>query len=198
MFTSYVVCVDGNNKYLNPFRRLGARYLAVICKEGIIKNGEKGINKLSLRPVMYPFQVRNYTAKDSQLQKIYDASILTLRCSLHEHYEDCPWREQALYAMDSRNQMLCGYYAFEGHEFQRNSLKILAHSLRSDGLLDICAPCSTDRPIPFFSLCYVLAVYEYLHYTKDKSILKHVEFAIDSILRACASKYNSQTGVLHT
>ena len=30
-----------------------------------------------------------------------------------EHYVDTPWREQCLYAFDARNQMLCGYYAFE-------------------------------------------------------------------------------------
>lgn len=50
---------------------------------------------------------------DKLLQKIYDVSVYTLKCCMHEHYEDCPWREQALYTMDSRNQMLCGYYAFK-------------------------------------------------------------------------------------
>lgn len=197
-FCVYVDCINGTNKYINPFRRMGGKYIEVICNRNVIKGGEKGIKKLNIRPVEYPFQVRPYKAKNKELQDIYDACILTLRCSLHEHYEDCPWREQALYGMDSRNQMLCGYHAFLGHEFQRHNLKILAHSLRDDGMLDICAPCSTNRPIPFFSLCFVLAVYEYLQYTKDKSILKHVEFAVDSILKTCASKYDKNIGVLHT
>ena len=59
---------------------------------------------------------------------------------MHEHYEDCPWREQALYAMDSRNQMLCGYYVFQNKEFAASSLRLLALGQREDGLLELCAP----------------------------------------------------------
>ena len=36
---------------------------------------------------------------------------------MHEHYEDTPWREQAFYVADSRNQALCGYYAFGEYRF---------------------------------------------------------------------------------
>lgn len=100
--------------------------------------------------------------------------------------------------MDSRNQMLCGYYAFEGHEFQRHNLILLAKSIRKDGILDICAPCSLDRPIPFFSLCFVLATYEYIVHTKDKSILKHVGTEIDTIMKTCVSKIDPEKGIMKT
>ena len=95
---------------------------------------------------------------------------------MHEHYEDCPWREQALYTMDSRNQMLCGYYTFQNgnKEYARHNLILIAKGLREDGLLSLCFPTGIDIPIPFFSLVYLIQVYEYIFYTKDESVLDEV------------------------
>lgn len=104
---------------------------------------------------------------------------------MHEHYEDCPWREQALYTMDSRNQMLCGYYAFEDgtKEYARRNLILIAKGLRKDGLLILCFPTGIDIPIPFFSLVYLIQVYEYIFYTKDESILREVGEVVKTIFR---------------
>lgn len=165
----------GNNKYINTFRRLAGRYLEINSKE--IK-----INYLGIRKVEYPVKVIKKKFDDKLLQKIYDVSLYTLKCCMHEHYEDCPWREQALYTMDSRNQMLCGYYAFKGYEFQKANLLMIAESLRKDGLLAICAPSGVDVPIPSFSLVYPIQVYEYIEHTGDKSILKKVGKVIKKIM----------------
>ncbi len=165
----------GENKYINTFRRIAGRYLEVNTKS--IK-----INYLGIRVVEYPLVKVKKKFEDKLLQKIYDTSVYTLKCCMHEHYEDCPWREQALYTMDSRNQMLCGYYAFKGHEFQRSSLLMIAKSIRKDGLLAICAPSGVDIPIPSFSLVYPIQVYEYIEHTGDKSILNKVGKVIKTIM----------------
>lgn len=89
--------------------------------------------------------------------------------------------------MDSRNQMLCGYYAFEGFEYQKHNLLLLSKSLRKDGLLEICAPSDTEKPIVFFSLCFILAVHEYVEHTNDKDFLKVVEPTIETILKTIAN-----------
>lgn len=168
---------DGRNVYTNPFRRLAGRYLELFYK------GQKpAVSKIGILPVMYPAKVKEFKLQDPGLQKIYNASVKTLQSCMHEHYEDCPWREQALYAMDGRNQMLCGYYAFDGHEYQRHNLILLSKSLREDGLLEICAPSDTKKPIVFFSLCFILAVCEYVEHTGDESILKIVVPTIEKIL----------------
>ena len=62
-------------------------------------------------------------------REIYDTAVYTLECCMHEHYEDCPWREQAQYTMDSRTQMLCGYYAFGETEMAAGALRTMAHRL---------------------------------------------------------------------
>lgn len=119
--------------------------------------------------------------------RIYDAGVRTLRACMHEHYEDCPWREQALYALDSRNQMLCGYYAFEGGEYQRYNLTLLAKSL-DGGLLAICAPSGVRLPIPFFSLMFFVQTYEYVLHTGDRSILEEVGDTLAALYRTFSER----------
>ena len=70
---------------------------------------------------------------------------------MHEHYEDCPWREQALYAYDSRNQMLYGYYVWGNYDFAATSLDLLGRGIRSDGMLELCAPAKAWITIPSFA-----------------------------------------------
>ena len=98
-------CKKGKNVFENLFVRLGARYLEVITEANV------NVNAIGILPVFYPVTEKkvNLSGLDKE---IYDTSVRTLKLCMHEHYEDCPWREQALYALDSRNQMLCGYYAF--------------------------------------------------------------------------------------
>lgn len=195
-------------EYMNPLRRLGAKYIEIFVESADGKptvplkvediTSVKG--HVGLRPVMYPLEVKDSPIKgDARLQEVYDACILTLRCSMHEHYEDCPWREQCLYGMDSRNQMLCGYYAFEGHEYQRQNLILLANSLRhstqGNSIIEICSPCNNNFPIPMFSFAFILGVAEYLEHTQDFSILKEVEKQIDAIF-ASAKSHIDETGLL--
>ena len=178
-FSVEVVLSEGENSLLIPFRRLAGRYLEVFAKKFDVSD----IRYIGLRPTEYPLRRRSRSFSSALDQRIYDVSVRTLKCCMHEHYEDCPWREQALYTMDSRNQMLCGYEAFYGTSFQRHSLVLIAHSLRKDGLLSICAPSGRDIPIPFFSLVYPIQVAEYVKNTGDRSILKEVSDTLHVIMR---------------
>ena len=183
-FSVEFIAKQGDNKYLNTFRRIAGRYLEIQTKN--IK-----INAITIRPTVYPVIRKQVDIKDKLTEKIYKTCVYTLECCMHEHYEDCPWREQALYTMDSRNQMLCGYYAFKGYKFQRENLVLISKSLRADGLLSICAPSGLDLPIPFFTLVYPIQVYEYIKYSGDKSILKEVGHVIRKIKGTFASKVSS-------
>ena len=165
----------GRNLYLNPYRRLAGRYLFVNSKK--IR-----IEYLGIRLVEFPVLANKIKFENKTLQNIYDTSVYTLKCCMHEHYEDCPWREQALYALDSRNQMLAGYFAFRGHKFQRENLLLLAKSQLDCGLLNICAPSGIVLPIPFFSLIYPIQLAEYVKFTEDTSILSETEETVKRIL----------------
>lgn len=90
---------------------------------------------------------------------------------MHEHYEDCPWREQALYTMDSRNQMLFGYYGFREFAFPRACLLLMTVGQRADGLLELCFPAEVSVAIPYFSLMYAVQLCEYVEFSGDRSLL---------------------------
>ena len=160
-------CKKGVNKFEQFFVRLAGRYLEVLAPLGV------KINKIGLIPVMYPQEEKEGFLSGLDKQ-IYDVCVRTLRLCMHEHYEDCPLREQALYVLDGRNQMLCGYYAFKDWDFQRANLVFMSKGLREDGLLELTYPAVNTPAIPFFSVMYPVAVYEYVEHTGDKTILNEV------------------------
>ena len=168
----------GENELFNPFRRLGCRYL---CIES---DGDISVDVLEILPTDYPVQVLPFDAGDLRRRQIYDTAVYTLQMCIHEHYEDCPWREQALYTMDSRNQMLCGYYAFGEYSFARASLALFANARRCGGLLPICAPCDHEKTIPSFALHYFTQVLEYLQHSGDLAFGKEIYGTLLSLLAA--------------
>lgn len=166
-------CSEGENYFENRFVRLGLRYLHV--------EGDCEIEDIGIVPVVYPLteDVKSFEGLD---KKIYDISVRTLRLCMHEHYEDCPWREQALYVLDSRNQMKCGYVAFKEHEFQKQNLLYMLNGQGNDGMLDLTFPTSRSKiSIPGFSLMYPVAVCDYVEATGDTSILSETMPAIEKI-----------------
>ena len=163
---------SGRNVYMNPFRRFGCRYLQFFIHTDRVKIGHLG-----LRPVTYPLTVKEYKSGNLLRDTIYRVCQNTLIQCMHEHYEDCTWREQSFYTLDSRNQMLCGYYAFNEYEFPKASLRLLSKSLKEDGLLTICCPTDEELKIISFTLFYIIQLSEYYLYSKDKDT---VSFCFDT------------------
>lgn len=155
----------GRNIFAYPMLRLGLRYLQLHIYSDKCKIYYAGIKRTD-----YPLKKAiSCPINDKLHQKIYDTCVETLKLCMHEHYEDCPWREQALYTMDSRNQMLCGYYAFGETKFAAASLKLISHSLRDDGLLELCSPAKVPITIPSFSAIFIVQLYEYFKYSNDEN-----------------------------
>lgn len=90
---------------------------------------------------------------------------------MHEHYEDCPWREQAL----------CGFYQFQEFAFAKASIRLLGQSVGENGFIKICAPDSSLK-FPSFSMVWVLEAKEYLEYSKDIAFSEFALKVADKIL----------------
>ena len=181
-FSVEVTVSEDENVYMNPYRRLGLRYIEVFAEAPIEPE------YITVTPVYYPLNKGGNLPEDELDRKIYEVSVRTLELCMHEHYEDCPWREQALYCMDSRNQMLCGYYCFEEYEFARASLKLISKDDRYDGLLSLCFPAGNygtakGLSIPSFSLHYYTQMREYITYSGDTSLAKEAYPKLCSILK---------------
>lgn len=180
----------GEHTFFQPFVRVAGRYLGVAAPEGV------ETLSIGLLPTLYPM-----TEKACDLQgldrRIWDTCVRTLRLCMNAHYEDCPWREQALYALDSRNQMLAGYAAFEETDFARASLVFISKGTREDGFLELTYPAVGTPAIPFFSLCYPVAVSEYVEHTGDTSILDEVMPTIRKIMQNFRERVG-EDGLIHS
>ena len=169
-FSIGYTAIAGQNDYTNYMLRIAGRYLEVWAEEPIDPV------YISLIPQYYPAVKKQVKLADPLDQQIYDLCTHTLRLCMMEHYVDCPWREQSFYAYDGRNQMLCGYYAFEkgNAAYARANLKLMSRDDKADGLLSICFPTGRPVAIPSFSLQYFTAVWEYYTHTGDKTLLEEV------------------------
>lgn len=180
------------NYYMNAFRRFGCRFVEIITDE-LISDVE-----VYLREVVYPISpLEAPEGLTFTEQKIYDACVHTLKCCMHEHYEDCPWREQALYTMDSRNQMLAGYYAFGEYQFPKANLELISEDARPDGLLSICYPMKRELAIPSFSLHFITECEEYLRYSGDEDFIRSIYPKITKTLSTFLNRID-ESGLVKT
>jgi len=182
----------GHNTFTNYMLRLSCRYIEVFAENPI------KINYVGIIPQVIEVEDAVCSIDSADEKRIYGACVNTLKLCMMEHYVDCPWREQALYAFDSRNQMLCGYYAFKGGnaEYARANLKLISEDKREDGLLSICYPSGGNLAIPSFSLHYVTAMKEYIEHTSDTSLAKEYLGKIKEILSVFLSAI--QGGLVYT
>lgn len=189
-FADRYVCMDGVQEFSHTLRRIGARYLEL----HIIGNAT--VENAGIIPVVYPLpEVSPVKTDDRELAHLNELSVNTLLACMHEHYEDCPWREQALYACDSRNQMLFGYQLWGNYQFANASLDLLAQSLRSDGHLELCAPAKVPVTIPVFSFAWIVAVKEYVLYSGDLSATKRYSSICRTILNAALRRKSKVAGL---
>lgn len=174
----------GRNRFIHRFKRLAGRYLQLHFPSHRVTLYYAG-----LRPVKYPLADRGgLVCADKLHSRIYEVAKHTLQLCMHEHFEDCPWREQALYAMDSRIEMLCAYRAFADTEFAKASLRLFAHAQRENGQLELCAPADAPIYIPSFTLCYVIECAEYLAQTDDRAFLREVYPVLTKLIDSFAAK----------
>ncbi len=175
-FSVDFVLKKGINRFQERFSRFGCRYLQLDADNKI------EVRALILREVSYPVTLKTLKI-DGRQGDIYNVGIHTLRCCMHDHYEDCPWREQAQYVMDSRTQMLCGYLAFEEYDFARACLKLMVHRFNDEGFLPITTPCATNLSIPAFSLTYIVTLKEYVAYSGDRTLFEEVRGNAEKLLK---------------
>ncbi|MBO5313022.1 MAG: family 78 glycoside hydrolase catalytic domain [Clostridia bacterium] len=187
----YITC-RGENRHTGYMLRLACRYIELDCHEGT------DVSLIGIIPQYYPVKVGKEPEINGLDREIYQLCVNTLKLCMMEHYVDCPWREQCLYAFDSRNQMLAGYYAFENknREYARSNLILMSKDRRQDGLMSICYPCGVDLTIPSFSLHYIASVKEYMEITQDVSIIAQVGDKLREILSTFLG--NRKNGLVYT
>ncbi len=182
----------GSNRFDEYLRRIAGRYLCLYV--GSTKNVT--LRRFGLREELYPLKKPAKDFGDELLNKIYETGRRTLEVCMHEKYEDCPWREQGFYGLDSRNEMLFGYGAFEEYEYPRAMLSLIAKSLNKEDLVPLCIPMNFEKDIPSFSLYWILAVYENAKVCYDEKFIKEILPSVEKVIRRFIK--NEKDGVLYS
>ena len=179
----------GSNQFLSTLKRIGARYIEIDYNEPI------KVNYLGMYKVEYPFVIKPRKFTNELDQKIYDTAIHTLKCCYHEHFEDCPWREQSLYTLDSRLQMLAYYQDFDNEEAVLSSIELILNDWRKDRQLNICFPTDASLVIPSYSLYLFDIIWENYTYTHNIDLLKKGNEKLEIILEDF--KANMENGLVN-
>jgi len=187
-FACRFVSKEGRQSFTHYFKRLGCRYVQLNISN--IRSDIK-IFYAGLLPVRYPLSRQPVNIEDKLHRKIYEVAVRTLELCMHEHYEDCPWREQALYAMDSRNQALCGYYCFNEADFPESCIRLLALSLREDGLLELCAPARAPITIPSFTFIWIMELYEFWIHSQRTEFIREMFKTVEKICSSALERVES-------
>jgi hypothetical protein len=162
-FESRLITKKGKQRFTHYITRAAGRYLQLHFTN---ITDTFTLEYAGMLPFEYPLPpTSKFKCADSIFNKIYEVSCRTLELCMHEHYEDCPWREQALYANDSRNQALTGYYTFGEYDFPAVSFELLGRSAGDDGYMTLCAPMDSPFTIPSFTMVWFLAMADHLRYS---------------------------------
>ncbi len=164
-FAVSYTCTEGDQTFTHWFKRLGGRYLQVHIRNFT----EITLKKLGLIHADYPFQydAGQFTCENDLHNKIFEVAKHTLNLCCHEHYEDSVWREQGLWGLDSRFQMLSTYYAFGNYPFPRSNLDLLGQKPLGNGQIRMCGPYGGPETIPSFNLWWAVAMKEYAEFSGD-------------------------------
>lgn len=124
----------------------------------------------------YPLEVvSQVTTSDQSLEGIWDISERSLRCCMHETYEDTPFYEQLQYTMDSRSQILYTYATAADDRLARQCMDDFKRAGKHDGVLGCSYPNYETNVIPSFSVYYIGMVHDHMMYFGDKTlVLEHM------------------------
>ena len=180
-------CREGRNRFTAFHRRYGCRYLELHITN--VAGGVVALHHAGVIPLELPLpREAEFRCEDSMIPAHNRLAAATLKLCMHEHYEDCPWREQALYGYDSRNQMLYGYYVWGNYRFAEASLDLLGRSYDGKRYLALTAPGKSKRAIPIFTMAWISALGEHMLYSGRTELFRKYRDEVDAILDRALSE----------
>ncbi len=190
-FANRYIAKEGMQTFTYYFRRIAGRYLQMH-----IAGQNYQLPKAGILEETYPVKLPPLpdTGND-KMNAILHTARTTLHQCMHEHYEDCPWREQAMYAGDSAYQILSGYYAFHETDFPHASLKLMGNSMRNNGFLGITAPTDEFLQIPIFTFLWMMAVEQYTCFTGNLSLAEQFFPAMVTTLQNCTAHLENHIAI---
>ena len=195
-FADTCIARAGRNTFQLPFRRIGGRYLELHFSE--LGGQPVTIHRIGIRPWVLPLPpAAPCEVPSTEWRELRRRAVHTLELCMHEHYEDCPWREQALYTYDSRWQMLYGYSLWGNYDFAAASLELFVPGQREDGHFRLCAPTRGQTVIPIYSLIWTVQLYEHFLHSGSNALFLRCRAAAEKLFAARLADRDAATGLYH-
>ncbi len=160
----------GGEQTYRPIERRGGRYVQLTFHDLA--------GPVQLRRVR--FHVQSYDAPDAghfrcsdeMLNRIWQVGRHTVRMCMQDHYEDCPWREQTLYAGDLAVGALLSYYAFGDGDLAKKSLRQMARLTGENGCMPPLGPAPFDGfLLPEYPAMWIMSLWLYDLHFDDRDLV---------------------------
>lgn len=155
---------------LEPFGRRAFRYLKLAAMATPVPIR---IEDLRMAFVHYPFTGEgSFRCSDEKLNRIWETGRYTTIVNSQNHFEDCPYREAALWIADAVVMARVVYQMSDDAALVRKSLLQAARIQNEDGSIPGNGPVRNTFMLPDFCAHWLFGVWEYYLYGKDEAFLK--------------------------
>ncbi|QJD84543.1 alpha-L-rhamnosidase-related protein [Cohnella herbarum] len=166
--TDTFVLKKGEN-VLQTFGRRAFRYLKIAVQATPVP---VTVSSLETRFVHYPFDdIGSFSCGDEKLNRIWEVGKYTTIVNSQNHFEDCPYREGALWVADAVVMARVVYQTFGDARLVRKSLLQSARIQNEDGSIPGTGPERNSFMLPDFCAHWLFGVKEYLDYSGDLEFL---------------------------
>jgi hypothetical protein len=175
------------------FQRRAFRYLKI---NFIALEGPVTLKHVSTYNTWYSYNDAGCAqSSDQQTNAIMDISKHTLKLNTSYHYEDCPWREQALWIFDMRIMALINYYYYGDSDLVAKNLRQCFALQDEDGCVNSTGPKKNSMYHLDFCMHLISTLCEYYQYSGDRELVKELSPYVQK-LDAFIRKFEASDGML--
>ncbi|MDG0813889.1 alpha-L-rhamnosidase-related protein [Cohnella rhizosphaerae] len=177
---------------LEPFGRRAFRYLKLAAMATPVP---LRVQRLEMEFVRYPFtEAGSFRCSDERLNQIWETGRYTTFVNSQHHFEDCPYREAALWVADAVIMAKVVYQVSDDSALVRKSLLQGARIQNEDGSIPGNGPVRNSFMLPDFCAHWLFGVKAYYDYSHDKSFLEEIWPTIVCLARWFADQ-EDETGL---
>jgi hypothetical protein len=175
------------------FQRRAFRFLQI---KFIAIESEVRVKCVKIENSWYPYNTSGCAiSSDITINNIIDISKYTVRVNTSYHYEDCPWREQALWIFDMRVMSLINYYNFGDAKLVAKNIHQIFALQYDDGSVNSTGPKLNNCWHIDFCMHLISALREYYQYSGDDSLVRELLPNVRRLAEYIKS-YSSSDGIL--
>lgn len=155
------------------------------------------ILEVSAMPCHYPLDITaEFDSSEASYRRMFEVSIHTLLCCMHEIYVDCPYYEQQQYVMDSAIECAVTAVLSRDRRMLAKCISEFAASQEPSGFIHANYPADYTQIIPGFSFFFVFLLRSYLDLSHDDGFVKRYVPTVDKIF-CCFDSLLSEDRLIH-